>query len=261
MDNAIVISPLVAMILGLSVGLIVTVFGWFAKGYLKRMDRDRTGVLELIKQSDARSEGCYREVQAALCDLNTRVGRLEGAWSVKDSPTSGSEQYSPRRNDGSSPLPDGEVDPAQVSERFDPSMIPLAGVGAEQQHWAGLARQLVPGHHKADGTGSEPNAKESPDAARWEPGRHAGLAGRSVAGTGHRVVSASQANPDRGPRAGPFREAIVWAQPQTAGRLGLPVAILKLGVARSSPQGQRVPPVHNDRLRFPARCGIMCFRA
>ena len=105
-------------------GLVVTVFGWFAKGYLKRMQRDRTEVLELIEQSDARSAGCYREVQAASRDLSTRVGRLEGDWSV-DSPTGESEQCSPRRNDGSSPLPDGEVDPAQVSERRDRSMIPL----------------------------------------------------------------------------------------------------------------------------------------
>ena len=169
----------------------MTVFGWFAKGYLKRMDRDRTETLqgmdgikaelmELLKQSDARSEGRYREtqaalretqatlreVQAALCELSTRVGRLEGAWSVKDPPMGGSEQHSPRRNDDQSSAPDGEAESPQVAERLDRSMVPLAGVGADPQHSAGLAHQAVPGQKSADESGAEPNAGESSDTPR-----------------------------------------------------------------------------------------------
>ena len=191
MGNAIIISPLAAMILSFAAASVVTVFGWFAKGYLKRMDRDRTETLqgmdgikaelmELLKQSDARSEGRYREtqaalretqatlreVQAALCELSTRVSRLEGARDAKDSSTGGAEQHSPRRNDDPSAAPAGEAEPAQAAEPLDRSMVPMAGIGAEPDHAAGLAHQAVPGQKSAEESGAEPNAEESPDTAR-----------------------------------------------------------------------------------------------
>ena len=184
MDNAIVISPLVAVILSVAAGFVATVFGWFGKGYLKRMDRDRAEVnarmdreraelLALIEQSDQRSEERHRETQAALRevqselhDLNVRVSRLEGARDANDGSTGGSDQRSPRRNDDPTAAPAGEAEPAHGAERLDRSMVPLAGVGAGPEHSAGLAHQAMPGQNSADESGAEPNAEESPDTAR-----------------------------------------------------------------------------------------------
>lgn len=57
----------------------------------KRMDRDSTGMMDLIKQSDQKNEERHREIQAMLHDMNTRMSRLAGAPDAKDSPTDGSE--------------------------------------------------------------------------------------------------------------------------------------------------------------------------
>ena len=132
----------------------------------KKMESDKAELIERIRESDARNEEAHRETRAVLYDLNVRVGRLEGARDAKDSSTGGAEQHSPRRNDDPSAAPAGEAEPAQAAEPLDRSMVPMAGIGAEPDHAAGLAHQAVPGQKSAEESGAEPNAEESPDTAR-----------------------------------------------------------------------------------------------
>ena len=133
---------------------------------LARIDRTRAEVLALLNQSDKTGEERHQEVQTALRDLNYQVGRLEGRSGVAYDAPDRSGRRSPRRRDAPLAATDGEPDTAQVSEPYDKSMVPLAGVRAEPAHAAGLARQAVPGQEQDGESAPEPSTAKSPDTPR-----------------------------------------------------------------------------------------------
>ena len=194
------------MILGGFLSLVVGMLVWVARASLKRLDRGfekidakldkfgRKSDAQLDKfgrkidakadptsarleakidakfdKLDQKGEERHREVQATLLDLTYKVGRLAGAGDVKDGSADQSRKPSLRRNNDPSPTPRGAPGPARVPERYDRSMVPLAGVRPEPAVPAGLARQAVPGQKQTSQqdteTGPEPHAEDAPDTA------------------------------------------------------------------------------------------------
>ncbi len=188
MDQFIVTYQQLLGVLATVVGLFVAFVSWSVKAHLNRMDRDKADqrdrmdrdkadqrdrmdrdkaeVLAQLKQSDETGEERHRESQAALRDLSYQVGRLEGRSSVDYDAPERLGRHSPGRRDARLAATDGEPDTAQVSEPYDKSKAPLAGVRAESAHAAGLAHQAVPDQEQDGETAPEPSAGRSPDAAR-----------------------------------------------------------------------------------------------
>ena len=119
---------------------------------------------------DKKGEERHREVQATLLDLTYKVGKLDGAGDVNDGSADQSRQSSLRPNNDPAPTPSGAPDPARIAERYDRSMVPLAGVRPEPVVPAGLVRQAAPGQKQTSQqdseTGPEPHAEDAPDATR-----------------------------------------------------------------------------------------------
>ena len=107
---------------------------------------------------EARDEERYSEIQAALREVNYRVGRLEGAIGASAGPAPRSGRHSPRQAD-------------EPSGATDSEMVVVTGVRAtEPTLAAGQAHQAVPGPRQAapqgDGTEPEPRTEDPPDTAR-----------------------------------------------------------------------------------------------
>ena len=147
---------------------------------MDRIDRVKTEVTVLVKESEersekrsaerwraagaradkqeARDEGRHSEIQAALREVNYRVGRLEGAIGASAGPAPRSGRHSPRQAD-------------EPSGATDSEMVVVTGVRAtEPTLAAGQAHQAVPGPRQAapqgDGTEPEPRTEDPPDTAR-----------------------------------------------------------------------------------------------
>ena len=109
-------------------------------------------------KQEARDEGRHSEIQAALREVNYRVGRLEGAIGASAGPAPRSGRHSPRQAD-------------EPSGATDSEMVVVTGVRAtESALAAGQAHQAVPGPRQAapqgDGTEPEPRTEDPPDTAR-----------------------------------------------------------------------------------------------
>ncbi len=195
MGDTIIITPQIAGIIVAIIGLAATLLSVLARAFIKRLEQaaarieQRFEKLEArieklearneqrFEKQDARNEQRYEnqearnqqrhsEIQAELRELNTRVGRLEGAGSVHDRSAGRAGPQSPRRDDGSAAAPEGASDPAPVAKHFEQSMVPPAGGRSEPQHAAGLARQAVPDEQPGGETVSEPSEEESPDTSQ-----------------------------------------------------------------------------------------------
>ncbi len=206
MGDTIIITPQIAGIIVAIIGLAATLLSVLARAFIKRLEQaaarieQRFEKLEArIEQLDARDEQRFKdqearnerrfekqearnerryenqearnqqrhsEIQAELRDLNTRVGRLEGAGRVHDRSAGRSGPQSPRRDDDSAAAPEGASDPAPVAKHFEQSMVPPAGGRSEPQHAAGLAHQAVPDEQPGGETVSEPSEEESPDTSQ-----------------------------------------------------------------------------------------------
>ena len=195
MGDTIIITPQIAGIIAAIIGLAATLLSVLARAFIKRLEQaaarieQRFEKLEArIEQLEARNEQRFKdqearnerryenqearnqqrhsEIQAELRDLNTRVGRLEGARSVHDRSAGRSGPQSPRRDDDSAAAPEGASDPAPVARHFEQSMVPPAGGRSEPQHAAGLAHQAVPDEQPGGETVSEPSEEESPDTSQ-----------------------------------------------------------------------------------------------
>ena len=109
-------------------------------------------------KQEERDEGRHLEIQAALREVNYRVGRLEGAGGASAGPAPRSGRHSPRQAD-------------EPSGATDSEMVVVTGVRAtESALAAGQAHQAVPGPRQAapqgDGTEPEPRTEDPPDTAR-----------------------------------------------------------------------------------------------
>ena len=124
----------------------------------KRSEKRWRAASARADKQEARDEGRHSEIQAALREVNYRVGRLEGASGASAGPAPRSGRHSPRQAD-------------EPSGATDSEMVVVTGVRAtEPTLAAGQAHQAVPGPRQAapqgDGTESEPRTEEPPDTAR-----------------------------------------------------------------------------------------------
>ena len=165
MSYTIIITPQMLAIVGGIASLLLTVFGWIARLFWNKQERDSAQVIALFKQADERHEVRQREIQAVLRDLSSQVGRLEGAVGVHDGSAGQSRQRYTRSDDHPASEPDGESDAAQAAGHSHRSRVPLAGGPAEPRRAAGLALQATPDPPQDGETDSEPKPKDSLDTA------------------------------------------------------------------------------------------------